>query len=107
MAKTFTAVFFSTAQRTQKYIRKGLLALALMLGPMYANAQDPTFYESFDSTPAGEVPEGWTWYSLGGSQGNNWVRATYGFFGPKVMTSGVEYALPGQIDEDWLVTPQI
>jgi hypothetical protein len=70
-------------------------------------AQDATFYESFDSTPMGEVPEGWNWYSLGSGGGNNWVRGTYGFFGPKIMTSGVEYAIPGNIDEDWLVTPQI
>lgn len=71
------------------------------------SGQNATFYESFDDTPLGEVPEGWKWYSLGGGSGNNWIRSTYGFFGPKVMTSGVEYALPGQIDEDWLVTPQI
>jgi hypothetical protein len=69
-------------------------------------AQDRTFYESFDDTPEGEVPEGWLTYTLGGAQGANWVRGRYGFFGPKLMTSGVEYALPGQIDEDWLVTPQ-
>jgi hypothetical protein len=70
-------------------------------------AQERTFYESFDDTPEGEVPTGWITYSLGGGSSSSWVRGRYGFFGPRLMTSGVEYALPGQIDEDWLVTPQI
>jgi hypothetical protein len=70
-------------------------------------AQERTFYESFDDTPEGDVPTGWITYSLGGGSTSNWVRGRYGFFGPRLMTSGVEYALPGQIDEDWLVTPQI
>jgi|GEM_PF-2005473 len=90
-----------------KPLLSALLILSLVVSADRAAGQAPTLYESFDSTPAGEVPEGWNWYSLGGAFGNNWVRATYGFFGPKVMTSGVEYALPGQVDEDWLVTPQI
>jgi hypothetical protein len=70
-------------------------------------AQERTFYESFDDTPEGDVPTGWITYSLGGGGGSNWLRGRYGFFGPRLMTSGVEYALPGQVDEDWLVTPQI
>jgi hypothetical protein len=84
-----------------------LLAAVVTLASSISFAQDRTFYESFDDTPEGEVPAGWITYTLGGAQGNNWVRGRYGFFGPKLMTSGVEYALPGQIDEDWLVTPQI
>lgn len=82
------------------------LSILALFGANQSIAQDPTFYESFDDTPEGEVPAGWITYTLGGSQGENWFRGRYGFFGPKVMTSGVEYALAGQIDEDWLVTPK-
>jgi hypothetical protein len=77
------------------------------LAASYSFAQERTFYESFDDTPEGEVPTGWITYSLGGGGGSSWFRDRYGFFGPRLMSSGVEYALPGQIDEDWLVTPQI
>lgn len=99
MEKTFTA-------NTTHNVRRFFVLLLLALGTQL-RAQEATFLESFDTTPAGEVPEGWKWYSLGGDRGNNWVRSSYGLFGPKVMFSGVEYALPGQLDEDWLVTPQI
>lgn len=71
-----------------------------------AAAQVPTFDESFDDVPLGEVPDGWNWYSLGGSSGNNWIRSTYGMFGPELMISGTELAMPGQTDVDWLVTPR-
>src|SRR5688572_12292690 len=81
------------------------LALTAVSNPIFA--QERTFYESFDATPQGEVPDGWITYTLGGAFGVNWERTTYGFFGPNLMSSGIEYALPGEIDEDWLVTPQI
>ncbi|RAW00524.1 T9SS-dependent choice-of-anchor J family protein [Pseudochryseolinea flava] len=84
-----------------------LFTISILLISSSTSAQTFTFSETFDDTPTGEVPENWKWYSLGGTHGNNWVRSTYGFFGPKVMSSGAEYAFPGQVDEDWLVTPQI
>jgi len=108
MDRIFTVALFRVFRfRIGGEFRKGFLVMALGCGLLQAQAQDPTFYETFDSTPMGEVPEGWRTYSLNGDRGNNWLRSVYGFFGPKVMTSGVEYALPGKIDEDWLVTPQI
>ncbi|MBL0740554.1 T9SS-dependent choice-of-anchor J family protein [Chryseolinea lacunae] len=108
MDRIFT-VFFSRVGKVRIGIefRKGFMAVVLAMATLQARAQDPTFYETFDGTASGEVPVGWKSYSLNGDQGNGWVRSVYGFFGPKVMTSGVEYALPGKIDEDWLVTPQI
>lgn len=96
---------FTRILRPSHYSFAALLIIVLAAAPTFA--QERTFYESFDTTPEGEVPTGWLTYTLGGAQGNNWVRGRYGFFGPKLMTSGVEYALPGQIDEDWLVTPKI
>jgi hypothetical protein len=112
MDKIFTAFLIRFVKPIVSLIgRKNVLTvlagLILAHSSLTVDAQESTFYESFDATPMGEVPEGWKWYSLGGGSGNNWVRSTYGFFGPKIMTSGVEYAIPGEIDEDWLVTPQI
>ena len=102
MDRIFTVSLFRVCRfRIGGEFRKGFLAVALWCGLLQVQAQDPTFYETFDSTPTGEVPEGWRTYSLNGDRGNNWVRSVYGFFGPKVMTSGVEYALPGKIDEDF------
>jgi hypothetical protein len=113
MDKFFTDFFFSPATQVVSLtgqagnLRKALLGLALVVASMRVVAQESNFYESFDSTPMGEVPEGWKWYSLGGGAGHNWVRSSYGLFGALLMTSGAEYAIPGEIDEDWLVTPQI
>jgi hypothetical protein len=113
MDKFFTAFFIRSTKQIacfaggRKHFLTVLLGLFLLHSSLNADAQESTFYESFDNTPMGEIPEGWKWYSLNGGSGNNWVRSTYGFFGPKVMTSGAEYAIPGEIEEDWLVTPQI
>jgi hypothetical protein len=113
MDKFFTAFFIRPVKRIANVaggwnnFLKVLAGFIVVHLSFNTNAQESTFYESFDNTATGEVPEGWKWYSLGGGFGNNWVRSTYGFFGPKVMTSGAEYAIPGEIDEDWLVTPQI
>ncbi|HEY5745121.1 MAG TPA: choice-of-anchor J domain-containing protein [Chryseolinea sp.] len=108
MDRIFTVSLFRVGRfRIGGEFRKGFMVMTLLCSLLQAQAQDPTFYETFDGTPRGEVPEGWRTYSLNGAQGTTWERSVYGFFGPKVMTSGLEYALPGKIDEDWLVTPQI
>lgn len=83
------------------------LSVLVLLNVATARAQEATFSETFDDVPLGEVPDGWKWYSLNGGGGNNWVRSTYGFFGPELMVSGTETAMPGQLDVDWLVTPQL
>jgi hypothetical protein len=105
--KMIYTVLFILASATLRKLQRYVMAILFFAPTFFCFGQTPTLYESFDDTPSGEIPDGWRTYSLNGSGGSNWVRSTYGFFGPKVMTSGVEYALPGTIDEDWLVTPQI
>lgn len=70
--------------------------------------QEATFFEGFDNTEIGKLPDGWTWYQNGGQDPlAHWGVSTYGWFGPKVAFSGLEGALEGKVDEDWLITPQI
>lgn len=111
MNQIFTACFAEGVEQIRRVFSRKYRLLCcqaiFLCASLTVDAQNVTFFETFDSTPFGEVPEGWTWYSLGGGGGANWVRSTYGFFGPPVMTSGVEHAMPGEVDEDWLVTPQI
>ncbi|UII23170.1 T9SS-dependent choice-of-anchor J family protein [Fulvivirga ligni] len=80
----------------------------LFLTPEKIYAQEPTFFEGFDNTEMGDLPEGWSFYQKGGQIPTaHWGVSTYGFFGPKVAFSGIEGALEGMIDEDWLITPEI
>jgi hypothetical protein len=71
-------------------------------------AQEATFFENFDDTELYEIPEGWTIYQKGGTDPTaHWQVSTYGMWGPKVAYSSYEGAKEGEIDEDWLITPQI
>ncbi|UII27182.1 T9SS type A sorting domain-containing protein [Fulvivirga maritima] len=80
--------------------------LLFISGTSYS--QNTTFFEGFDNTEMGELPSGWTFYQNGGTDPQaHWGVTTYGFFGQKVAFAGIEAAMPGMIDEDWLITPQI
>src|SRR5690606_24991753 len=81
----------------------------LLLACSRSFAQEATFFENFDSTPKGELPEGWTWHQEGGNNpGSRWIVSTYGFFGSHVAWSNWnDEALEGDVDEDRLITPQI
>ena len=72
-------------------------------------AQQVTFFESFDDTDEGELPEGWTsWQNGGGAAQMYWSVWKYNQFGvEKYAISNSEPGREGMEDEDWLITPQI
>lgn len=111
MDQTFTVsrkALFNSREDFARSIFSRLLIILFLGGTVHnLYAQQVTFEESFNNLPMGELPEGWTSYSFNGVMDNNWGGGTYGFFGPEVMVSHGEYAAPGEVDEDWLVTPQI
>lgn len=86
------------------------LVVMMLLLNASAFAQDATFFENFDNTETGALPEGWTYYQRGGTNPDSrWIVSTYGFFGPRVAWSNWSDAADteGGFDEDWLISPQI
>lgn len=105
---------FYSAQKhfrcSKQFIYSLLVGLVLWLSaaiPVYA--QQVTFYESFDETDVGELPEGWTtWQNGGGGAQIYWAVFKYNPFGvEKYVISNIEPGRDGMTDEDWLITPQI
>lgn len=85
-----------------------VVMMLLLNAPAFA--QDATFFENFDNTEIGALPEGWTYYQRGGTNpGSRWIVSRYGFFGPQVAWSNWTDAADheGGFDEDWLITPKI
>lgn len=107
--RNFLPLLFSK-HKTSKAIRTGLLLIVLTLGTArFTFGQEATFFENFDETELGSLPEGWTWYQTGGiDPSRRWITSRYGFFGSNVAWSNWgDGALEGEVDEDWLITPQI
>lgn len=101
----FTVHLFLTA--VKRYI---LLLTFLVCSSMCIQAQQVTFFESFDNTEPGTVPDGWKiWQSGGGSpSAATWTVFKNDFFGSeKFIMSIEEPGREGMRDEDWLITPQI
>lgn len=87
-----------------------MLCLLLLLGSvLHVEAQQVTFFESFDETDEGELPEGWTsWQNGGGAAQIHWSVWKYNQFGvEKYVISNAEPGREDMTDDDWLITPQI
>ena len=72
--------------------------------------QQRTFYEGFETTEEGELPEGWSTWENGGGQGQEvyWEVFSYNLCGQeKFVMSRAEQGREGMTDEDWLITPKI
>jgi hypothetical protein len=90
-----------------------LVALVLSIGFSAArvDAQQFTFFESFDETEPGTLPTGWSaWQNGGGGAAPSpvWSVLRDGPWGvEQYVMSSEEPGREGLIDEDWMITPQI
>jgi hypothetical protein len=87
------------------------LILLLLSSAGQLPAQQFTFFESFDETDPGTLPDGWTaWQNGGGGNAPSpvWNILRDGPWGvEQYVMSLEELGRDGLIDEDWLITPMI
>lgn len=85
--------------------------LSIIFSAAQVPAQQFTFFESFDETDPGTLPEGWSaWQNGGGGNAPSpvWTVLRDSPWGVEQYVMSMEEAgRDGLIDEDWMITPQI
>lgn len=85
--------------------------LSIIFSAVQVTAQQFTFFESFDETDPGTLPEGWSaWQNGGGGNAPSpiWTVLRDSPWGVEQYVMSMEEAgRDGLIDEDWMITPQL